>query len=79
MISIVVHITNEDAVECEIEEMPDPAARFLVLHNPRRRDGKDLHYLDEDVTSMLLPWHRVTFVQILPSADTDEVIGFVRE
>jgi len=79
MVSVIVHISSEDPIVCELEEMPDPSSLFLTIHNPRRRDGKDIHYLDEDVTSMLIPWHRVNFVQLLPSADAEEVIGFVRE
>lgn len=79
MITVVVHINNEDPVECELEKLPDPTSRFLLVNNPRLRDGKDLHYLDEEVTSMLVPWHRINFVQIMPSAIDDEVIGFVRE
>ncbi len=79
MISVLVHIANEDAVECELEEFPDAGSLFVTLHNPRRRDGKDLHYLDEDVTTILVPWWRVNFIQIMPSAGAEEVIGFVRE
>ncbi len=79
MVSVIVHISSEDPVVCELDEMPNPASLFITIHNPRRRDGKDIHYLDEDVTSMLIPWHRVNFVQLLPSADAEEVIGFVRE
>lgn len=78
MVSIVLHINNEDAVECELDEMPAPSSQFLLVHNPRKRDGKDLHYLDEDVTSMIVPWHRVNFIQVLPSGDEEEVIGFIR-
>jgi len=79
MESVIIHIANEDAIVCELEEIPDPTDQYMVLHNPRRRDGKDLHYLDEDVTTMLLPWRRINFIQILPSAETEEVIGFARE
>ncbi|MCP4356457.1 MAG: hypothetical protein GY796_00365 [Chloroflexi bacterium] len=79
MISVTVHIKNEDAVLCEMEELPETKCTFLFLHNPRLRDGKDLHYLDEDVTSMMLPWHRINFIQIMPSAETEDVIGFVRD
>jgi hypothetical protein len=78
MITIIVHIRNEDAVECEVDELPHPSAQFLLINNPRLRDGKDVHYLDESVTSMLLPWHRINFVQILPSGDMEEVVSFVR-
>lgn len=79
MFSVTVHIANEDPVVCELEKMPDESVMFLVLHNPRRRDGKDVHYLDEDVTTVLIPWHRVNFVQLMPSAESEEIIGFVRE
>jgi len=79
MQSIIVHIANEDAIVCEVEKVPDPTDQFLLIHNPRRRDGKDVHYLDEDVTSILVPWHRINFVQLLPSAETEDVISFVRE
>jgi hypothetical protein len=79
MISVILHITNEDPVLCDIDQMPDPTHQFVVVHNPRRRDGKDVHYLEEDVTTMLVPWHRINFVQILPSAEAEQVIGFVRE
>ena len=76
---IIVHITNEDPVQCEVETMPDPTDAFITAHNPRRRDGKDLHYLDDDVTTMLIPWHRINFVQVLPSGESEEVITFIRE
>lgn len=79
MESVIVHIANEDAIVCELEEMPNRTDVYMVLHNPRRRDGKDLHYLDEDVTTMLLPWRRVNFIQVLPSAAAEKVVGFARE
>lgn len=79
MISVVVHIANEDAIVCELDEVPGAAAQYIHLQNPRRRDGKDLHYLDEEVTSILVPWHRINFIQLLPSAEAEEIIGFVRE
>jgi hypothetical protein len=78
-ITIIVHIANEEPIVCETEEMPNGDDQFLVLDNPRRRDGKDLHYLEEDVSRMLVPWHRINFVQVLPSAEAEEIIGFVRE
>lgn len=78
-ISLIVHIANEDPVVCEVDEMPKLTDQVLVLSNPRRLDGKDLAYLAEDVTTIILPWHRINYVEILPSAELGEVIGFVRE
>ncbi len=79
MITVIVHVANEDPIVCEIEKMPDPQDQLLVLNNPRLRDGKDVHYVDEDVTTLVFPVHRINFIQILPSADVEDVIGFVRE
>lgn len=79
MITVIVHVANEDPIVCEIDEMPNPQDQTLIINNPRLRDGKDVHYVNEDVTTLVLPWHRINFVQIMPSADAEEVIGFVRD
>lgn len=78
-LSVLVHIVNEDPVAAELDEMPDSKDQIVIIRNPRRRDGKELHYLDEDVTTMIIPWHRINFIQVLPSAGVEEIIGFVRE
>ena len=77
-IPVIVHVANEDPILCEMDELPSPNSQVLILHNPQRRDGKDIHYLDEGVTTMIVPWHRVNFVQIMGQAEAEEVIGFVR-
>ena len=79
MYVLLVHVLNEDPVLAEVEELPDPKDQFLLVQNPRRRDGKDLHYLQANVSSMILPWHRVAFVEIVPSEAEEKVFSFVRE
>lgn len=79
MFSIIVHINNEEPVMGEVEALPNGDATLIILQNPRRRDGQEVHYLDEETSTMIVPFHRVNFVQVMPSADTDDVIGFVRE
>ena len=79
MITVILHINNEDPVVGEIDELPDSTAQLITIQNPRRRDGKDVHYLDEDVNTVVFPFHRVNFIQIMPSAGVEEIIGFVRE
>ncbi len=77
--TLLIHIQNEDAIVGEVEEMPGPTDVTLRVQNPRKRDGKDLHYLQNDVTTVIWPWSRITFVEVLPSGAEDEIIGFVRE
>lgn len=77
--TIIVHINNEDAVMGEVQALPTPLDQLVSVQNPRRKDGKDLHYLDEEVNTMIVPMHRINFIQVLPSGDVEEVIGFIRE
>ncbi|UCG26065.1 MAG: hypothetical protein JSW55_08800 [Chloroflexota bacterium] len=79
-VTVIIHITNEDAILGEVEEIPNPSDQFITVRNPSRKDGKDLHYLEDEVTTMMIPWHRINFVEVMPSADElEEVITFVRE
>ncbi|MCB0005388.1 MAG: hypothetical protein KDE09_04805 [Anaerolineales bacterium] len=78
-ISVIVHIANEEPALGEIEELPKTTDNILVVHNPRKMDGRDLPYLADEVTTMVLPWHRIIFLEIMPSDDADEIIGFVRD
>ena len=78
-ITVIVHIANEDPIVGEIEEMPSASENFIVVQNPRRRDGKDLHYLDTEVTTVIWPWVRINFLEIMPSEEEEQIIGPVRE
>lgn len=77
--TLVIHIPNEDPLVGEIDELPAPTDTLLTIHNPRRRDGKDLHYLQSDVVTVIWPIAQVTFLEILPTQAEEEIIGFVRE
>lgn len=79
-ITIIVHITNEEAIQGEMKSLPEPSDQIIVVENPRRRDGKDLHYLEDDATTIIIPWHRINLIEIISSeAEVEEVISFVRE
>jgi hypothetical protein len=78
-VSVIVHLTNEDPVVGELEKIPEPQDQVIVVQNPRMKDGKDLHYLEAEVTTIIVPWHRITFIEIVPTAGVEEVITFVRE
>lgn len=77
--TLLIHLSGEDPVLGEIDELPEPTDTAITVNNPRRRDGKDLPYIDGNVVSVMWPMHRVTFMEILPTADEEELIGFVRE
>ena len=78
-IPVLLHISGEDAIRGEVEELPAPTDTIITVNNPRLRDGKDLRYLLENVVSVVFPMHRVMFIEILPSAEEEKLISYVRE
>jgi len=79
MPTILVHIANEDPVLGEVEQLPGPADQSLLIKNPRRRDGKDLHYLQANVTDVIWPLSRIAFIEVIPGSEEEQLIGFVRD
>jgi hypothetical protein len=78
-IEVILHIHNSDPVLGELEEMPDLQDTMVKVTNPRHRDGKDLHYLQNNVVTVLWPVQQLSFIEILPSETEDQIVGFVRE
>jgi hypothetical protein len=77
--TILIHLLNEDSIVGEVENLPPPEANFVTLNNPRRRDGKDIEYLQENVSSIVVAAHRISVIEVLPSAGEERLITFVRE
>jgi hypothetical protein len=76
---VLVHISGEDPVMGEMETLPAPGDLSVTIKNPRRRDGKDVHYLEANVTTVIWPMNRVNFIEVLPTGEEEDIIGFVRE
>jgi hypothetical protein len=76
---IILHISGETAISGEIDEMPKPTDTLLVVNNPRTRDGKDLHYIEANVSKVIFPIAKLTLIEILQGDEEEKIIGFVRE
>ncbi|MFQ5575788.1 MAG: hypothetical protein ACE5G8_02240 [Anaerolineae bacterium] len=78
--TVLIHIANADPIVAEMEELPDTTATYIVCTNPRARDGKALHYIDQEAIRFIFPWHRITFIEAYPSEeDKAEVEVFFRD
>jgi hypothetical protein len=77
--TVILHVAGEASIAGEIEELPKPTDNIILVMNPRMKDGKDLHYLDSSVTKVIWPLAKVSFIEIMESAEEEKVIGFVRE
>ncbi len=76
---VMLHLTNEELILGEVDQLPDPGDQFMIVHNARRPDGSPITSLQKDVKTILIPWHQTKLVQILPVTGIEDVIGFVRE
>jgi hypothetical protein len=70
---------NEDPVLGEIENLPGPTDTTLIVSNPRKKDGKDLANIVQNVTQVIWPINRCTFIEVIPGEDEEQIISFIRE
>jgi len=78
-ISVILHIAGEPSIVGEVEELPKNADTIIMVSNPRLRDGKDVHYIEPNVTKVIWPLNKVSLIEILESEEEENLIGFVRE
>lgn len=79
MPTLLIHIQNEDPVVGDVESLPTAIDTLLLVKNPRRKDGKDLFFLDANVTTVIWPINRINFIEVLPGVEEEDIITFVRE
>jgi hypothetical protein len=77
--SVILHIQGEESIVGEIERLPEPTDFLLTITNPRRMDGKDLHYLTDNVITVIWPVAKLNFIEVIPNKEDEDIIGFVRE
>jgi len=77
--SVILHVSGEASIAGEVDELPKSADTIIVVSNPRQKDGKDLHYIDNNVTKVIWPLSKVSFIEIMDSTEEEKIIGFVRE
>ena len=76
---VIIHLHNEDPVLADMDSLPNPVDQCIFITNPRRRDGRSVHYVTEGATSFIFPWSRITFIEIMQSEEDKEVVEFFRE
>ncbi len=79
-LTILIHVQGEaEPILGEVEALPGLDALSLLVNNPRQRDGKDLKYLSQGVVTALWPMARISFIEVMPSMEEEEIVSFVRE
>jgi hypothetical protein len=77
--TVILHLTGEDPVLADMDMEPNPSDSFIKVTNMRKRDGKPVNYLAGGVQYVLFPWHRITFIEMMPSEEErSQVVDFFR-
>lgn len=69
MPTILVHISNQEPVKLDVDELPKPTDNCVIGKNPRDRADKEIDWIDEGVTTLVFAWWRINFIQVLPSGE----------
>jgi hypothetical protein len=77
--TLMFHFINDDPIVGEVEEFPSTTDSLIIINNPRRRDGKDIHFLESNVVSVILPVHRISFIELMPSDSEEAIVSFVKD
>ena len=77
--TLLLHIVGEEAFLCDSEQLPSPTDNVLTVSNIRKRDGKDVSFVDAGATSFIFPWTRVNFIEVMQAGEEEEIVGFARD
>ena len=72
MITLQVHIANAEPIKLDVEEMPQMSDVAVMGSNPRDRQDRELNWVDDGVSTIIVPWSRINFIQILPDQEAQE-------
>lgn len=77
--TLILHIQNSEPIVGECDELPEKTDTLVQLRNPRKLDGRELHYLAENSIMLFWPVDNLNFIEVVASSADEEIIGFVRE
>jgi hypothetical protein len=69
MITLQIHIANDEPIKLDVEAMPDLSEIAIIGSNPRDRQERELRWVDDGVNTIIIPWSRINYIQVLPDPD----------
>lgn len=65
---IILHISNEDPITADMDQLPTSSSTIISFKNPKTRDGKQINWASVGSTSFIMPLHRISFIEIIGEA-----------
>ncbi|HEX9037106.1 MAG TPA: hypothetical protein VF808_08980 [Ktedonobacterales bacterium] len=78
-IQVVIHLTNDEPFTAEMEDLPPPGATYVMLTNPRTREGKHVQWVTAGAYRFMYPLTRISFIEIMMSAQDRDIEPFYRD
>jgi hypothetical protein len=72
MITLLLHIQNAEPVKVDVEELPGPTDVVIIGRNVRDRTDREVNWVEDGVKTVLIPWWRITYVEVMPSAGEED-------
>ncbi|MCU0513689.1 MAG: hypothetical protein MUE40_14110 [Anaerolineae bacterium] len=72
MYAILVHISGQEPVKLDVDELPKLTDTCVIGRNPRERSDKEITWVDEGVTTICIPWWRINYIQFLPTGAEEQ-------
>lgn len=72
MLTLQIHIANGEPIKLDVEDMPSMTDIAIIGSNPRDRQEREVNWVDDGVSTVIIPWSRINYIQILPSEDEEE-------
>lgn len=72
MITLQIHLNNSEPIKLDVEKMPEMTDIAIIGSNPRDRMEREVNWIDDGVTTIIVPWSRINYIQILPNTDAEE-------
>ncbi|MBZ0301388.1 MAG: hypothetical protein K8J31_16695 [Anaerolineae bacterium] len=72
MITLQIHMANAEPIKLDVEEIPNLSDVAVMGSNPRDRQERELSWVDDGVSTVIIPWSRINFIQVLPDQEAAE-------
>jgi hypothetical protein len=70
---LFIHLNNADPLLMDCDELPKASDNMVIGRNPRRKDNKDVTFIEANVQVVMFPMSRISFIEVMPTGEDEEI------
>ncbi len=74
--TLYIHLIQDPPLLLDVDDLPSATDTLIIGRNPRTRDGKDYQNILPEVTTVMFPISRISFIELMPDQETDTLLPF---